>query len=342
MTERVDALVAAKEGMDQSLFAFGGDDLDDLRARAADPARPDCVQAIEILAPVIPEAAVAAAGAVLALGDSALAVAVLDAIVAADQEALPLALGATAAPEAVVARAAWITLQQVARSASLETLAAAAQVTPPEAQEQAAFAQSVVACRAGVGGRELADPDPSLLLELDRFGDVLPIETSGIADADFGLLTALSSPQRYLLTPDPSAALAMTCGGVDLLLVVEAEVRPQIPDTLLQAPALLALVAVLDPFHMTSSVSLLVFTRPDGAGGVRVTVHDPGGEVIYAGAGTVSDGAVFLSVQTVAGPGAVPVVVSGTLTTEGLELAEALSAVQVAPFSAKANAEPDA
>ena len=341
MTERIDALVEAKEGMDQELFAFDGDDLDDLRARASDPSRPDCVRAIEILAPVIAADALAAAAPLLASGDPGLAAAVLDAIVPADEQATPLALVAAVAPDEVVSRAAWVTLQQVARSTALAALATAAEATVLDAQRQAAFAQSVVACRAGIAGHEISDPDPSLLLELDRDGDVRGIETSAASDADFALLAGLSSPQRYLLTPDQSATTALTCGGIDMLVAVDAEVRDHVPDTLLQSPALLALVAVIDPFHRTCSVGLLVFTRPDGAGGVRVTVHDPGGELVYAGIGSVSDGAVLLSAQSIAAPGAVPVVISAALTTAGLELTEALWAAQVAPNTPKIAADVD-
>lgn len=341
MTDRIDTLVEAKEGVDRTQFPLDDADLDDLRARASDPSRPDCVRAIEILAPVGPADAIAAAAPVLGSGDAGRAAAVLDAIVPADEAATLLALGAAVAPDEVVARAAWITLQQVGRSDGLPDLATAAQATVAGAQDQAAFAQSVLACRAGITGHELPDPDPGLLLELDRNGEVSGIEFSPTSDEGFALLDGLSSPQRYLLTPDQSATQAFTCGGVDMLLAVDAEVRDQVPDTLLQSPALLALVAVLDPFHTTCSVGLLVFTRPDGAGGIRVTVHDPGGALLYAGAGSVSDGSVLLGVQSVAAPGAVPVAISGTLTTSGFELTEALSAAHVAPDAPKIDADVD-
>lgn len=342
MTELVDTLVASKEGMDPALFSFDGDDLDDLRARASDTSRADCIRAIEILAPVIPTDALAAAAPLVAGGDPGRAAAALAAIVPADEEAIPLALAAAVSRDEVVARAAWLTLQQVGRSAGLDALALAAATSVPDVQSQATFAQSVVACRAGVAGHEVPDPDAGSLLELDRAGEVSFIEASPCSDADFARLTDLSTPQRYLLTPDQSATTLLICNGVDMLLAVDAEVRDALPDTLLQAPAMLGLVGILDPFHATCSVSLLIFTRPDGAGGLRVSVHDPGGDVLYAGVGSLSDGTVQLSVQSVALPGAVPVAISGTLTTAGLVLTEALSAAQVAPSAPKLEATIDA
>lgn len=339
MTQRIDGLVAAKEGIDQSQLGFDGDDLDDLRARVFDPTRPDCVRAIEILAPVSPAEALQAAAQIVAGGsDGNQAAAALDAIVPADEAAVPLALAVCVSLDPVIARAAWLTLQQVARSANLPALAVAAQQTVFEAQGQAGFAQSVIAYRAGVAGLEIADPDPVSLLEFDRAGAMLFVESAAVSDADFGLLSGLSTARRYLPTAQASATTMVTCAGVDMLLALDADVRDALPDTLLQGPSLLALVGELDPFHHTCSVSLLVLTRPDGAGGVRVTVHDPGGEIVYAGGGSISDGAVFLAVQSVARPGAVPVALSATATSAGLVLTEAFSGAQVSPATPKLDA----
>jgi len=341
MTERVDGLVAAKEGMDQDQFAFDGDDLDDLRARAADPSRADCVRAIEILAPVVASDALGAAAPLVQSSDSHVAAAALSAVVPAGEDAVPLLLEGATAPDPLIALAAWRALQQAAHSSALESLAGAAQQTVAEAQEQAAFAQAVIAYRAGVAGFELPDPDPSLLLELDRSGDVLAIETSAVRDGDFALLAGLSSSERYLLSAEASATTTLTCAGRDMLLALDSEVRDQVPDTLLQSPSLLALVGLLDPFHSTCGVGLLILTRPDGAGGVRVTVHDTGHQLIYAGGGSVADGAVFLTVQAVARAGAFPVALSATVTGAGLELTEALSAAQVPEGTPKLNAQVD-
>lgn len=341
MTDRVDRLVASKEGMDLEQFAFDGDDLDDLHARAADASRPDCLRAIEILAPVIAADAIDAATPLVRGGDPRLAAAALAALAPAGEEAVPFLLEGAVSSDPAVALAAWLALQQAAHSSALDSLATAAQQTVAEAQQQATFAQAIVAYRAGLPGFEIPDPDPGLLLELDRGGDVRTIEASTVSDSDFALLSGRSSSERYLLTEQASATTTLTCAGRDLLLAVDAEVRDQAPDVLLQAPAMLALVGLLDPFRNTCGVALLVLTRPDGAGGVRVTVHDPGGEIAYAGGGTVADGAVSIAVQAVARPGAVAVALSGTLTTAGLELTEALSAAQVADAAPKLEAEVD-
>lgn len=134
------------------------------------------------------------------------------------------------------------------------------------------------------------------------------------------------TPQTYLLALTQAATKTMTCAGVDMLLALDSNVLLAGPSTLLQGPSLLAIVGVLDPFHVTCSVGLLVFTRPDGAGGIRVTVHDPGGTVIYAGAGATSGDAITLEVRTVASPGAATVAIKGVLTSAGLEMTDAKSA----------------
>lgn len=341
MTERIDRLVAAKEAIPAALLAFDLDDLDDLRARAADPGRADCVRAIEILAQVVPVEALAPAAAVLAAGDPGRAAAALDAIVPADEAAIPLALAAAVAQDEVVARAAWLTLQQVGRSAALPALATAALATVPDAQPQAAFAQSVIACRAGLTGYELADPTPDRILDLAPGEDARVIEISPATDPDFAILSGMFTPQTYLLALTQAATKTMTCAGVDMLLALDSNVLLAGPSTLLQGPSLLAIVGVLDPFHVTCSVGLLVFTRPDGAGGIRVTVHDPGGTVIYAGAGATSGDAITLEVRTVASPGAATVAIKGVLTSAGLEITDARSATRVSPLTPKTEPSTD-
>jgi len=62
---------------------------------------------------------------------------------------------------------------------------------------------------------------------------------------------------------------------------------------------------------------------------------------VYFGSGATGNTEAILSVQTVAKPGAVPVEVSITATTSGIQLTHAVSAAEIADSAPKLDLETD-
>ncbi len=343
MSSRIQELIQAKEGFDPDLVdALDADDLADALSRALDPNDPDRVRAIEILAPLDPANAVSAAGQLLAQGgDSAEQAAAIDAVTPAGSLATPLAMTGAASADPFVALAAWTTLQRTATDADLGALGLLAQQATGVVSEQASFARSVIAYRAGLSGFELPVPDPGALLGVDPALETVGIGSGPVDGVDVARLARRSSAELYGLSLDPAATTAIDVDGTHMLLAFDTNVLAGIPDRLVQAPALAGLIAILDPFGVGYSVRQLVMTWPDGLGGFNAAICEPGGEQAYFGTGTAADGQASLSLQSVAQPGAVPISVAIVVSPGGVTFTQAVSAAEVSASTPKLELEVD-
>jgi hypothetical protein len=339
----VDDLIESVEGFDPLLIEnLDAEDLAYASARAGDPDDPGRDRALNILVRSDPAAAVQVASRLLDLGGDPGALArVVAAIAAAGPMAIPVAVTAASATDPVVAIAAWAAIQQTAGQAQMSAIELLALEASEAASEQASFAQSVVAYRTGMTGLELPVPPASSLLELDADSETLAIQ-SGAADAgDFARLLHLSSAELYMLSVSAEATTAIDCGDVHMLLALDAGIIDALPDRVVQAPALVGLIAHFSPLGDRYAVHGLVLTWPDDAGGFNVAIHDPSGVQAYFGTGAVADGQAVASLQSVIQPGAVPIAVSIAASPAGVELMQAVSAVEIAAFAPSLELEGD-
>jgi hypothetical protein len=290
MTERIDEILAAVDGLDPALFdALDDDDRADALSRALDSTNPDRGRALGILARGAPGPGGMLADAVGQL----LAAAVVDPFAAAraslaapaiGPEAVPLLQLAAVVPDPVVALPAWRALQQVAGGDVAEQLQA---IAPPPGDvigNQAAFALSVIAYRAGLTGLEVHVPDETEFLAVGGDETELhSIEQFNVNDSDFQLLARLSPGELYMIAPTPEATTAIDCGPDHMLLCIDPTVQARIPGRLTELPALAGLVLLRDPDATCYGVRYLVFTWPDDEGGFHVALHQPDGTQMYYG-----------------------------------------------------------
>ncbi|MFJ4094096.1 hypothetical protein ACIPYS_21155 [Kitasatospora sp. NPDC089913] len=339
MTVNLDRLLAAKEGgLDSELLVVLDDaDRAGLLDRALTAGGPDRVRAMTLLARLDPgpDGPLArAVGLALEEGDPDPFVVAAAVSLAAclGNDAVPVVQAVAASGDPVVALAAWQTLQQIAKSESLDALSALAPPPGDVVGDQAAFALSVIAYRAGSTGFELAPPDETELRAIEQNEQaVTVISTTPPTAVDFELLTRLTHGELYLMSPEPSATLAIDCGGDHMLLCIDPDIQSSLPDTLFQGPALAGLVALLDEDGPSYSVRYLALTAADGSDGVHVLLCTPGGAPVYYGhpdGGEIADGTVTFPLFAVERPGVGPIALSVVSTTAGTSLVGDLLAME--------------
>ncbi|MBP0455119.1 hypothetical protein J5Y04_37225 [Kitasatospora sp. RG8] len=327
MTENIDQLLGTVDGLDPALLTSLDDaDRGDLLSRALSADDPDRPRAMALLARADPSPDGPLAQAVqqaVTDADPFVAAAGLSLAACLGNGAVPVVQGAASSADPVTALTAWGTLQQIARSDVLDDLR---QLAPPPGDavgDQAAFALSVIASRAGLTGFELTPPDETAIRAIDPGAQPLsPITASAPTDDDFALLRTLTEGELYLMSPAQRASLAIDCGE-HLLLCIDPDIQDGLPDTLLQAPALAGLVAVRDQTETSYSVRHLVLTQPDGAGSIHVLLCDPGGAQAFYGpnrAVQIADGTVTFPLFAVDGPGVGPIALTVTASTAGVSL----------------------
>jgi hypothetical protein len=290
VTERIDSILAAVDGLDPTLLdALDDADRADALNRALNPGDPDRGRALAILARSAP----GSGGPLAAAVSQILAVAAADpfaaagaslAAVAIGPEAVPLLMAVAVVPDPVVALPAWRALQQVAGADVVEQLQALAPPPGDVIGDQAAFALSVIAYRAGLIGLEQPVPAETefLAVEGDE-AELHSIEQFDVNEADFQRLARLSAGELYMLAPTPEATTAIDCGGDHMLLCMDPAVQARIPGRLTQLPALAGLVLLRDPDDVGYGVRYLVLTWPDDEGGFHVALHQPDGSQMYYG-----------------------------------------------------------
>ncbi|MEU5262933.1 hypothetical protein [Amycolatopsis sp. NPDC021455] len=343
LPQLIDELLAAKDGFGQErLRELDEADRAEALRRALDPADPDRIRTIGLLAalaatdPDTRPPLGAAIGSVLATGDAdpfdvAAAICLATPL---GTDATALIQGAASAGDPVVALAAWRTLGQVATSDVLDELA---QVAPPPGDvvgDQAAFTLSVIAYRAGLTGFELPVLDDTDIIAIADGAETRSITRSDTTDADFELLSNSSIGDLYLLTPAREATTTVDCGDDHLLVCLDPDVLAAVPETLLQAPALAGVVAVLDPSGTGFSVRYLILTQPDGGDGVHVTLYQPDGRPVFTGhpdGGEIDGGRISIPLFAVDRPGVAPISLTVEADTDGVRLAgDSVGATEIA------------
>ncbi|BDM69762.1 hypothetical protein HEK616_32490 [Streptomyces nigrescens] len=330
MTDRIDQLLASKDEADPSLLAaLDADDLADALGRALAADDENRVRALGILSLIDPSplgALAQAVGQVLAepAPDPFTVAAALDRAAVMGQDAVPLAQAAAVSDEPVIALAAWRTLQQVARSDSLDALA---QMAPPAGDpvgDQAAFALSVIAYRAGRSGFELTPADDSRIVAIPANEDkVFFINTSAPTEEDFALLSRMPAGELYLVRPEREGMLAIECGDERMLLCIDSDIQMGMPDTFLQGPSLAGVVTTLAPLGTDYSVRYLVLTWPDGTGGFHVMLCQPNGAEAYFGhanSDEIANGTATFGLFAIDRPGACPISLTPSVTAGGVTL----------------------
>jgi hypothetical protein len=337
-----DHLIGDLEGFDPAAVdALGPGDIAALIERALDPADPGRASVLQLLAVVDPPGALLAAGRIAGEGaGSALLATALRAAGAARDDAIPLLSTFAVAPDETVALVAWGTLAQIARSTELPALTELAGQTSGVVAEEASFALTVIANRSGATGFE--PPAPAELLDVDVTLPVSNISSGPVSDDDFALLARMPKRERYLVGLQQDHVSAIDCGGAHLLLATDADFVGDVVDVLMPSPALAAVVALRDRVGASYSVRYLVFTAPDGAGGLQVSVHQTTGTQVYFGVAEVSGSEAALTLRTAPYPGAVPVQLTAAVTGTTITFTEALAADQIAPSTPKLEMEPDA
>ncbi|WP_406002885.1 hypothetical protein [Streptomyces sp. NBC_00829] len=330
MTDRIDQLLASKDGADPSLLAaLDADDLADALGRALAADDEHRVRALGILGLIDPSplgALAQAVGQVLAepAPDAFTVAAALDRAAVMGRDAVPLAQAAALSDEPVIALAAWRTLQQVALSDSLDVLA---QMAPPAGDvvgDQAAFALSVIAYRAGRTGFELTAPDDTGIVAIPADEEeVFFISSSAPTEEDFTLLSRVTAGELYMVRPEREGMLAIECGDERMLLCIDSDIQMGMPDTFLQGPSLAGVVTTLAPLGTDYSVRYLVLTWPDGTGGFHVMLCQPDGVQVYYGhadSDEIADGTAAFGLFAVDRPGACPVSLTPSVTASGVTL----------------------
>lgn len=290
MTERIDQLIASKDELDPALIASLDDaDRADALARAVNPADPNRIRALGILAESDPTPAGVLVQAVGLLaggigGDPFVSAAAISLAGMLDETAVPLVQNAATSDDPLVAIAAWRTLQQIARGESLPELEQLAPQPGDAVGDQARFALTVIACRAGIAGHELPVPNDLHVRVIPNEVEMLfSINATQPSDEDFDLLARVTTGELHGLRPTREGTIAIDCGDDHMLLCLDADVQAAIPDTLLQAPALAGVIAMLDPLGASYSTRYLILTFPDGVDGVHVGLFQPDGTQAYWG-----------------------------------------------------------
>lgn len=296
MTEAIEEMIGAIEGYEPALLAaLDENDKRDAFDRAVDPGNPDAARALAILARADPGAenflAIAVGQIIADISTSTEAmVTALSLAPAAGPTIFPiLAAVAGAAQDPLIALAAWRSLQQVAKGEEQELQELQA-IAPPRGDavgEQAAFAISLIACRAGSFNFEPPVPGEEEFLAIERDEQPLfPIAQSAATDADIELLEQLPSGERYLVRPMRSSVSVITCGENgenQTVLCLDDDVQESSPSTLVQAPAMPGLLLHKHREGLGLSVRYLPITWPDGEGGFHLAVYEPDGLQVYYG-----------------------------------------------------------
>ncbi|HET7121526.1 MAG TPA: hypothetical protein VFI17_09805 [Solirubrobacterales bacterium] len=296
MTEAIDEMIGAVEGYDPALLAaLDEDDKRDAFERAVDLGNPQAASALAILARADPgpEGFLAIAAGQIIASESSPAEAMVTALsfaAAAGPTIFPILVGvAGAAQDPLVALAAWRSLQQIAKGeeAEMEELQAIAPSPGDVVGNQAAFAISLIACRAGRAGFEPPVPGEDEFLAIERDEEPLyAIAQEAATEADIELLEQIPSGERYLVVPVTSSASVITCGENgenQTLLCLDSDIQEFSPETLLRGPAMPGLLLHKHREGLGLSVRYLPITWPDEEGGFHLAVYEPDGAQVYYG-----------------------------------------------------------
>jgi hypothetical protein len=194
-------------------------------------------------------------------------------------------------------------LARVGEEDALPALASLARSNPNLATH-AAFAQSVIAHRVGIGGYEPASAAESLLTPAPNSARAWhalepndpPLNGSALPDDIYGLIVG------------PGVA-SLRCGDRRLAIAIDLTALAR----LLTTPTIAALVATRagDALH----TSMLVLCWPANDNVAHVAVHRPNGTHAFAGTARVTGATVSFHLTAVRSPGARPTTITGTVAS---------------------------
>jgi hypothetical protein len=314
MTERVDSLLTAEHGFDRDLLAeIDSDDLDYAEAIAThrtDGAEP--LRALELLATADRRRGTQASLGILT--DSSYSdveragAARVAGKFAAGEDVESLLSGAVASEDSMIQTAALQAAMRLATGSSISTMQDSIASMREVSAEQASFAMSVAAYRAGVSGYELPVPQDGALLAAPEESDRNAIEVSDVDQAALSIVAGLAPNELFGVTLDINMSRSLVCAGVSFVLALDYNVVSELPARITSEPHLVGLLAQQDPVDDNWSVAGLLFSWPDGQGGAHLALHRTDGfQQLYGHAELGAESTVGSWIAAVAAPGAVPV-----------------------------------
>lgn len=173
----------------------------------------------------------------------------------------------------------------------------------PELATHAAFAQSVIAHRVGIGGYEPATAEESPLAPAPNGAPVTQVLESHDA------LTGAQLPDdTYGVIVGPGVA-GLHCGGRRLAIAIDLTALAR----LLTTPTIAGLVATRSEPDGALHTSMLVLSWPATDNTAHVAVHRPNGTPAYVGTARVTGATVSFRLTAVRGPGARHSTITGTI-----------------------------
>lgn len=215
-------------------------------------------------------------------------------------------------------------LGQIGTPASANSLARLIDDSNEAVRGTARFARSIVAAREGTEGFELPVPSKYDLLEVRRDDASLftlaraPLSTIGPVFAALG-----REPYRVSLERDLSFLIA--CGTSHMVLLLTRGMND--PGEMLGSrPNLIGLVAMKAPDDGSYAVQWLIFSWPENPREVNLAVHRTDGRQVFFGAASPGTNAAEFWLQSLRGPGQVPVRLAGRFSNGSFDMTEAVSA----------------
>jgi HEAT repeat protein len=172
----------------------------------------------------------------------------------------------------------------------------------------AAFAQSVVAYRAGIAGYELPVESEPLPAQDDAPASQTLETYETIPDGSHLL------GDTYGLIVGPSVA-GLRCGGRQLAVAIDLTALAR----LLTTPTLAALIASKAESDGSPHTSMLVLCSPAGYNTARVAIHRTSGTPVFTGSAQVSGMSVSFQLTAFRAPGARRTTITGTISSGVLE-----------------------
>jgi len=307
MTKRINSLLDASHGLDpRSLGA-----LDDADVRAAideatgTGAHGRRARAVEILA--ASRRSDAKASLLKLAGDASVDSHVLSAVAFGlrrhpGQETEDAMLAALSRDDSAAKLSALATLMRVGGAQALAALSSTS-ATEPTVKRAHGFASSVIAHRVGAPGHAPAVPPPTSVLGLS--GPTSGFSAARVNAPRLAELTTSMAGDTFDVMSSPKRCFELSCGGVDLALLLES--RPY-ADSLAYAlrtrPILLGVLAKRAEEDGSFSAWRIFLGGPTASGGIYVSAHATDGLLVLYGESTPSAGELDISLQTVRFPGA--------------------------------------
>lgn len=202
--------------------------------------------------------------------------------------------------------------------AELDLLAGVAKGKRGPVADRARFAAAIIAHRADVAGY---DPRrPAGLAELPSSGRAIRAKVSRARAAE-ARTAAADVAEAMPLIDLGGPAQAIQCAGRRHMLLVASEAAGLFdePARFAERRWYVGQLAFRNPTNGRHSPGLTILATP-GRGQVKLGLHRSDGTLVYAGTGTVEDGAFVASLDATARPGAVPVSVKARVTKSAVDL----------------------